>query len=105
MVVGFRYVSFSVSTEPHSAADIREAVEGLQPKTYASDNEIALLREGKEKAIEILATGVLGDAYNDANWFKVEISGHGALGEADPEPGNHVSIKVARVAPPESPPE
>ena len=94
-------MSFSVQTNAHSAADIRSAIEHVEPGASLSDRQTELLRRGKAAAIAILDSGDLGDADAERTdtFFSAAISGHGSGTNA--EPGDSVTVSVFRTPPPE----
>lgn len=89
-------MSFSVSTAVHPASEIRGAVENMEPAAHLGDEQLALLRQGKETAIALLDSGAIGDADAEREdiYFSASISGHAA--EGSPQAGDSLVVSVAQ---------
>jgi hypothetical protein len=71
-------VSWSVATAIHRAADIRGAVEHVEPTAELSDAQTEQLRLAKLAAIRMLDDGIVGDAASSTSEaaFRVQVYGH-----------------------------
>lgn len=77
-------MSFSVSTKPHSATEIRSAIEHVEPGAHLSDRQLTVLRAGKAQALATLDAGDFADAGESSDlFFVVTISGHAGDDGAD----------------------
>jgi hypothetical protein len=92
-------MSWSLTTDTHAGPDIRSAVEHIEPQDHVSEAQLAQIQEAKEKATDLINSGVLGDANILAgtdNCFRVKLSGHAA---ETPAPGDFITVQV-EVMPP-----
>lgn len=93
-------MSWSVSSEPHKAEDIRSAVEHMQPSAELSDAQTEQVRVAKEAAIQLLNNGAVGSANAleaGDGYFKVHLTGHGT---DEHGAGDHVQVRIEKVSPP-----
>lgn len=94
-------MSWSLSTDAHPAEDIRDALDHTQAPAHLSDAQLAQVRAAKEAAHTLLNNQAVGSANTleaGDGHFKVHLSGHAVDGHG---PGEHVNVRIEKVAPPE----